>query len=230
MSISDNVQRVFENIAAAAARCGRPESDIALVAATKMNDTQRVREAIAAGIRIAGENRVQEFVEKDGQNAYAGAEKHFIGHLQKNKVKFVAGVCDLIQSVDSPELMEAIGKKAEAKGVRQKILLEVNIGREGAKSGVLTENLEQLLAAAGETKGISVEGLMTIPPFSADASETRNYFDEMYKHFVDIGTKKYDNINMRILSMGMTHDYEEAILAGANMVRVGTAIFGQRYY
>ena len=230
MSIADNVRYVYERIESAATRAGQTAENISLVAATKMNDAARVREAIEAGIKIIGENRVQEFLEKDAMDAYTGAERHFIGHLQRNKVKFVAGICDLIQSVDSVDLMNQISAKAVERGQRQRILLEVNIGREEAKSGVLTENLENLFAAAENLEGISVEGLMTIPPVSEKITETCNYFDTMYNLFVDIRAKKYDNINMRILSMGMSHDYEEAILSGANMVRVGTAIFGQRHY
>ena len=230
MGIADNVKSVFDRIGEAAVKSGRKPEEIALVAATKMNSAERVREAIRAGVRIAGENRVQEFLEKDSQGAYAGAEKHFIGHLQKNKVKFVAGVCDLIQSVDSVELMKLISDRAFGMGACQRILIEINIGREQAKSGALPENVETLIQAAASMKGITVEGLMAIPPVSEKITVTRNYFDAMYELFVDIRAKKYDNTNMRILSMGMTHDFEEAILAGANMVRVGTAIFGSRHY
>ena len=227
--IAENVKRVYEKIAEAAIASGRAPEDITLVAATKMNGADRVKEAIRAGIRVAGENRVQELLEKDAQGAYEGAELHFIGTLQKNKVKFVAGRCDLIQSVSSPELLRAIGKKAESLGKTQSILLEVNIGEEAAKTGASVGKIEEMLEAAAGEPGVCIAGLMTIPPVCGMA-ETRGYFDKMYKLFVDISAKKYDNTYMRILSMGMSGDYAEAILSGADMVRVGTAIFGARHY
>ncbi len=228
--IAENVKRVYEKIAEAAIAAGRAPEDITLVAATKMNDAVRVREAIKAGIKVAGENRVQELLNKDAQGAYEGAELHFIGTLQKNKVKFVTGRCDLIQSVSSPELLRAIGKKAASLGKTQNVLLEVNIGEETAKTGASVGIIEEMLEAASGEPGIQVAGLMTIPPVCDDMAETRGYFDKMYKLFVDISAKKYDNTYMRILSMGMSGDYAEAILSGATMVRVGTAIFGARHY
>ncbi len=228
--ITENVKRVYERIAEAAAASGRSPEDITLVAATKMNDAERVKEAIKAGIKAAGENRVQELLEKDALGAYDGAQLHFIGTLQKNKVKFVSGRCDLIQSVSSPELLRAIGKKAASLGKTQEILLEVNIGEEAAKTGASVGKIEEMLEAASDEKGVHVAGLMTIPPVCDDMAETRGYFDKMYKLFVDISAKKYDNTYMRILSMGMSGDYAEAILSGATMVRVGTAIFGARHY
>lgn len=230
MSIAENVKEVFERVARAAEDSGRAPEDISVVAATKMNSADRVREAIAAGIRICGENRVQELTEKDALGAYEGAERHFIGRLQKNKVRFVVGRCSLIQSVDSPELMEQISARAQKAGIRQKALVEVNIGREEAKSGVLVEDLDGLLSDASGMDGIFIEGLMAIPPVSVQKGESRKYFDEMYKLFVDIAAKKYDNVDMRLLSMGMSGDFEEAIMSGANMVRIGTSIFGHRQY
>lgn len=228
--ISENVKRVYERIAEAAIASGRNPDDITLVAATKMNDADRVREAIAAGIRVAGENRVQEMLEKNAAGAYEGAQLHFIGTLQKNKARHVVGTCSLIHSVDSVELMHEISRRAEAQGIVQDILIEVNIGGEAAKSGVAPSALDEILGAAGGEKGIFVKGLMTIPPVCASAAEARRFFDAMYKLFVDIRAKKYDNVNMRALSMGMSSDYAEAILSGADTVRVGTAIFGARHY
>ena len=224
MSIGDNVRAVRESIARAAEKAGRDPSEILLVAATKMNGAERVREAVAAGVDACGENRVQELVEKNAQGAYAGAPLHFIGHLQKNKVNKLVGVCDLIQSVDSPELIAAIGRRAVLLGVTQNILLEVNIAGEAQKSGVAPEDL------AAETAGISVQGLMTVPPICEKTEEIRGFFDRMYRLYVDIRAKKRDNVTMRFLSMGMSADYVEAIAAGANMVRVGSAIFGERDY
>ena len=229
-TIFDNVHRIQETIAEAALASGRTAGDVTLVAASKMNDTPRLREAFDAGIRVFGENRVQELQEKLPQGAYEGAGLHFIGHLQTNKVKFVAGVCDLIQSVDSRELIAQIGKKARSLEKVQDILVEVNIGREEGKSGVFTENLEEILGLAGQEPGVRVKGLMAIPPVTDNLAVSRNYFDAMYRLYVDIAAKKYDNIDMCILSMGMSSDYAEAIRAGSNMVRVGTAIFGARHY
>ena len=230
MSIADNVKFVQEKVAAAAIKAGRSPEEIGLVAATKMNSADRVREAIAAGIKICGENRVQELVEKNAQNAYEGSSLHFIGHLQKNKVRNLVGVVDLIQSAGSRELIEAIDKRAVNYGFMQDILIEVNIGREEAKSGIMAEELDETIAYASTLSGVRVKGLMAIPPISLKPSETVYYFDLMRKLFVDIGAKKYDNVIMQTLSMGMSHDYAEAIMSGANMVRVGTAIFGERHY
>lgn len=173
---------------------------------------------------------MQELVEKNSQNAYKGSELHFIGHLQKNKVRNLVGVVDLIQSAGSKELIEAIDKRAVNYGFCQDILIEVNIGREEAKSGIMAEELDEVVAYASTLNGIRVKGLMAIPPISLETSKTVYYFDLMRKLFVDIEAKRYDNVIMQILSMGMSHDYAEAIMSGANMVRVGTAIFGERHY
>ena len=230
MSIADNVLSVKEKIAAAAVACGRDPKEIQLVAATKMNDADRVRQAIAAGVEICGENRVQEFVEKNEQDAYRGSRKHFIGHLQKNKVKFLVGQVELIHSVDSLELVGVIDRKAAEKGIIQDILIEVNIGGEEAKSGVSPENLDELLAKIGTYPNVRVRGLMVIPPICTDIEKNRAYFCRMKQLFVDIGAKKYDNVSMDFLSMGMSADFELAIEEGANIVRVGTGIFGARDY
>lgn len=230
MSISDNISSVRERIAAACAAAGRDSSEITLVAATKMNDAARVREAVAAGITVCGENRVQELLEKNAQNAYEGAQKHFIGHLQSNKVRQIVGLVDLIQSVDSPELIEQIDKKASQLGIIQDILIEINIAGEQAKSGVGPEALPELLAIAAGKKALRVRGLMAIPPISPNKGANLVYFAAMHKLLVDNSSKKYDNISMDFLSMGMSDDFEDAIAAGSNMVRVGSAIFGARVY
>lgn len=229
-SITDNVNRILDNIRECSLKAGRGENGVQLVAATKMNSADRVQEAIAAGVQICGENRVQELVEKLEQKAYAGADVHFIGHLQRNKVKYVTGKCSLIQSVDSAVLMELISKRAEALGIVQDVLIEINVGQEEAKSGVGISEADELAAQAVKYPGIRVNGLMCIPPFEIDKQILCNYFRSMYNLFVDIKGKKYDNVNMRILSMGMSGDYTEAIAQGANMVRVGSAIFGMRQY
>ena len=230
MDITESVARVKANIAAAAEKAGRRPEDIYLVAASKMNDSGRVREAIAAGIRICGENRVQEMVEKQAQGAYEGAELHFIGHLQKNKVKQVVGLASLIQSADSLELIRLIDKTALTRGIVQDILLEVNIGAEASKSGFSPEELPSALDSIARLDAVRVRGLMTIPPICSSRQEIEPYFVQMKQLFIDICGKKYDNIRMDFLSMGMSADYETAIACGANMVRVGSAIFGKRIY
>ena len=227
LEIRDDAARILARVNTAAQRAGH---EAVLVAASKMNDPERVRAAFDGGVRQFGENRVQELESKLAANAYDGAAAHFIGHLQKNKVKAVAGRVALIQSADSPELLRLIGKRAGELGLVQDVLLEVNIGREASKSGVLPEALQELAAEAAEIPGIFVRGLMTIPPAGEEKEKTVQYFEQMRKLFIDIGAKKYDNVCMCILSMGMSADFEEAIACGANMVRVGTAIFGQRYY
>jgi pyridoxal phosphate enzyme (YggS family) len=228
--IAENVRRVRGQIAEAAVRSGRRPEDILLIAAAKMNTADRVREVIDAGVDAVGENKVQELLEKHHQGAYEGRPLHFIGHLQTNKVRQVVGLCDLIESVDSIALADEIGRRAAAKGITQDILIEVNIGQEPRKSGVLIENLQPLLEYCSCSSGIFIKGLMAVPPISEITNKNVNYFDEMYKLFVDIRAKKYDNISMNFLSMGMSDSFIEAICAGANIVRIGSAIFGQRQY
>lgn len=232
MSIRDNVKQIQDNIAAAAIRAGRDPEEISLCAATKMNDASRVREAISGGIKVCGENRAQELLEKYEQGAYEGAALHFIGHLQKNKVRQLVGKAELICSVDSYELAAEINKRAAALGIIQDILIEINIGAEEAKSGIAPAELDDLLEKITEFSSVRVLGLMAIPPICAVPEENRIYFRRMKQLFVDIGRKKYDNNNvcMKILSMGMSADYEVAVEEGSNLVRVGTAIFGARNY
>ena len=230
MSIAENVKAVKENIAAAALRCGRSPDEIKLVAATKMNDAGRVRQAIAAGVDICGENRVQELQEKYALGAYEGCPLHFIGHLQKNKVKYIVGKVGLIHSVDSVALASEINKRAAALGIVQDILLEVNIGAEPAKSGFALGELSCALDTMADFGSIRVLGLMAIPPICEKSEENRVYFRRMKQLFIDIGQKKYDNVLMQLLSMGMSADYEVAVEEGANLVRVGTGIFGARNY
>ena len=227
MTISENVALVKANIARAAEAAGRDPKEVLLVAATKMNDADRVREAIAAGVDICGENRVQEMLQKHAQGAYEGAPLHFIGHLQKNKVRRGHA---LILSVDSPGLLAAIDAEAGKRGLVQDVLLEINIGAEASKSGFSPEELPQALEDAAKFGSIRVRGLMAIPPVCALPEENRPFFLRMKQLFVDNGRKKYDNISMDFLSMGMSGDYTEAIACGANLVRVGTAIFGPRDY
>lgn len=230
MSISDNVKRVREEIARAAEAAGRDPGEIVLCAATKMNNAEAVQKAIAAGVDCCGENRVQELTEKLKSNAYRGAPVHFIGHLQTNKVRQVVGKVDLIQSVDSLRLLEAIHREAEKQGIVQRVLLEINIGGEEAKSGFSPKDFPEILQKMGKYPGVLVEGLMAIPPKQEEIGGNLKYFQEMCHFFVDITEKKYDNVKGKILSMGMSDDFAEAIACGSTMVRVGTAIFGKRDY
>lgn len=230
IELRDRILAVQERVARAAEQAGRDPKEITLVAASKMNDAERVRAAIAAGITVCGENRVQELLEKYEQHAYDGADLQFIGTLQTNKVKYLIGKVSLIQSVGSVHLGEAIAKEAAKRGMRQDILLEVNIGREQAKSGLLLEELDEAIARLSEKESLHIRGLMAIPPIADETTKNLSYFHEMRQVFVDILTKKYDNVNMDCLSMGMTNDFETAIACGANMVRIGTAIFGARPY
>jgi pyridoxal phosphate enzyme (YggS family) len=228
--IAENVAAIRARMAEAARRAGRRPEEVLLVAATKTQNADAVRAAVAAGIDASGENRVQELVEKSAGNAYAGAPVHFIGHLQRNKLKLVVGRADLIESVDSEELLRLIDARAHELGITQDVLLEVNIGGEASKTGLTPESLPQILEAVGDLSSVFCRGLMAIPPIALAAGENRPYFDRMYKLFVDNRAKKYDNVSMDFLSMGMSGDFEDAITCGANMVRVGTAIFGPRSY
>ena len=229
MSIAENIARVRANIAAAAKEAGRDVSEITLVGASKMNDADACRAAIAAGIDVLGENREQEMTKKLAEHAYDGAPLHFIGHLQRNKVKNVVGKVAMIESVGSLELLSAIDKQAEKLGIVQDILLEVNIGGEAAKSGFAPQEVENAAAQAKKMDHVRVRGLMTIPPADATREENVVYFQKVQALYVDINRKMYDN-GLEYLSMGMSGDFADAIRAGANMVRVGTAIFGARDY
>lgn len=228
--IAENIAKIRQTMHEAERQAGRPEGSVLLCAATKMNDADAVREAVAAGVDCCGENRVQELQQKQPQGAYTGKPVHFIGHLQTNKVKNVVGKVDLIESVDRLELLECIEKTAEKLGVVQDILLEVNIGAEQSKSGFTPAEAAQTAASMAQYPHCRLRGLMAIPPVSEFHGANRRYFAEMRNLFVDISSKKYDNVAMECLSMGMSDDYADAILEGSTMIRVGTAIFGPRNY
>ena len=230
MTIQENVLRIREEMARACARAGRPEQEVRLLAATKLNSADRVQEAIRAGVDICGENRVQELQQKLKENAYEGCPLHFIGHLQRNKAKHLVGQVDLIQSVDSVELLEILNRLAAEKGIRQEILMEVNIGGETAKSGVAPEALDAFAARMEDYPHLLLRGFMTIPPISNENGGNLRYFAKMYQLYVDIKAKKYDNNSIDCLSMGMSDDFADAIMEGATMIRVGTSIFGSRQY
>ena len=230
MSIASNIAAIRANIAAAAAAAGRDPASIQLCAATKMNDTAAVRQAIAAGVDICGENKVQELTQKLSEHAYDGCPVHFIGHLQTNKVSRVVGHVDLIQSVDSLHLLQAIQKEAARQDIRQDILLQLNIGGEASKSGFACEELPPILEKMSDFPNVRVLGLMAIPPICQNPGDNNKFFQEIYNLSVDITAKKYDNVSVNVLSMGMSDDYADAIACGSTMIRVGTAIFGARDY
>ena len=228
--IRENIARIRAEMERAALACGRDPGEILLCAATKMNDAEAVKTAVAAGVDCCGENRVQELLEKQPKGAYAGKPVHFIGHLQTNKVKQVVGRVDLIQSVDRPELLQCIEKQAEKMNLVQNILLEVNIGEVESKSGFTPAEAMDVASRMADYPHCHVMGLMAIPPISVEPGGNSKYFAEMRQLFVDIKGKKYDNVDMVCLSMGMSDDLADAIAEGSTMIRVGTAIFGARHY
>lgn len=225
---NENFKVIKQKIAAAAKKSGRTEDDIILLAATKTVDVETVNYAIKSGINFIGENRVQEFLSKDAD--YLPVHKHFIGHLQTNKVKDIINRVELIHSVDSYRLAEEISRQAVKNNKTMDILLEINIGNEQSKSGFAFEEGISAVEKISKLDGIRIKGLMAIPPICENPEQNRPYFAKMKKLFVDIDTKKIDNSSMDILSMGMSDDYEIAIEEGATTVRIGTALFGRRNY
>lgn len=225
-----NYQVICENIAKAAQSVGKTAEDITFLAATKTVDAPTINHAISLGLRYIGENRVQELLSKYEEYDLDHASLQFIGHLQTNKVRQIVGKVDLIQSVDSVKLAKEISRCSLKQNISTDILLEVNIGREENKSGVLPEALPELLDEIKDIPAIKVRGLMAIPPICENAQENCKFFDNMRHIFLDIGSKNIDNISMEVLSMGMSDDYAEAIRCGANMIRVGSALFGKRNY
>ena len=230
MSIAENVAAIKADIQKAALAAGRNPEDILLCAATKMNDADAVRQAIAAGVDCCGENRVQELTQKSAENAYEGAPVHFIGHLQTNKVKQVVGKVDLIQSVDRLKLLQCIQEEARKQGIIQDILLEINVGEEESKSGFGIGDILPLVEKISDFPNVRLRGLMAIPPICENSGDNDKFFLEIRNLAVDITAKKYDNVSVDILSMGMSGDYADAIACGSTMIRVGTAIFGARNY
>ena len=227
--LRSKVAAVRDQIAQAALAAGRNPGEITLCAATKVQTGDTIRGAIAAGITVCGENRVQELRQHLEEGAYEGAQVHFIGHLQRNKVKYVVGQVALIHSVDGEELLGLIDKQAAKLGIVQDILIEVNIAGEASKSGVSPEEAHRLAALAGQMDHVRLRGLMCIPPAASKNGENCGFFAAMRQLFVDIKEKSYDHENtMDVLSMGMSGDFADAIAEGATLVRVGTALFGPR--
>ena len=229
MSIKENLKCVNERIAAAAAGCGRDASEIKLIAVTKTHPVEMMNEAIELGVTDIGENKPQEV--RDKFDSVLPVRWHLIGHLQTNKVKYIIDKVCLIHSVDSVRLMDEIERQAEKHGVENMdILIQVNISGEETKSGVSRDEVEELLLHAAKLSHVKVKGLMTIAPKTDSSITNTLHFDNMRQLFIDIGRKKYDNVNMEYLSMGMSGDFETAIECGANMVRIGCAVFGEREY
>ncbi len=228
--IQENVKFIRNKINEAAVRSGRNENDVRFMAVTKTVDPVFINHAIDCGIDLIGENKVQEFLSKKDALKLENVEKHLIGHLQSNKVRKIITEVDLIQSVDSVSLAREIERQAEKNNMTANILVEINVGGEESKTGLEKNLLCETISEIAEMPHINIKGLMTIPPICENNAELRKFFDEMYKLFIDIAAQNRDNVNMDILSMGMSGDYEEAILCGSNLVRVGSAIFGPRIY
>lgn len=229
-STIDNYNRIKNDVMETAIKAGREPSDVRLMCVTKTVEAEYINPVLDLGADLIGENRVQEFMGKKDSLHLDGVEKHIIGHLQTNKVKYIAGEVDMIESVDSIKLAKEINKESLKHEVVTNILVEVNVGKEDSKSGIYIESLEELLYQISELDNVKVKGLMTIPPICDSDTEVRRYFETMHSAFLDIADKKIKNIDMDILSMGMSGDYEAAILEGSNIVRVGSAIFGARKY
>lgn len=230
LDVEENLKTIRGRIAEAAVKSGRRPEDIVLLAATKTVPAEVINHAVSLGVAHIGENRVQELEEKYEAYDLAHCDLQFIGHLQTNKVKYLVGRVSMIQSVDSVKLANEISRLSSARNVTTDILVEVNIGEEANKSGVLPGELGSLLEQLSAVPRVHVRGLMAIPPANASEKESMDYFFRMRQYFVDIKDKKIDNIAMDYLSMGMSADYPQAILSGANMVRIGTALFGPRNY
>lgn len=227
--IKENLDRVQENIRNACARAGRKEDEVTLIAVSKTKPVSMLEEAYALGVRDFGENKVQELVDKAGQLP-KDIRWHMIGHLQRNKVKYIIDKVYLIHSVDSLRLAEEISKEAVKHGVTANILIEVNVAGEESKFGVSPEDAPGLIEEISRLPAVQVRGLMTIAPFVEKAEDNRIIFNALLKLYVDISRKNIDNVHMDFLSMGMTGDYEVAVEEGATFVRVGTGIFGERSY
>ena len=229
-NIEYNLKVINGRITEAALKSGRKPEDIKFMAVTKTVEPIFINHAIDCGVKLIGENKVQEFLSKKEYLKLGNCEAHLIGHLQTNKVKQILGEVSMIQSVDSVKLAKEISKRAEQKELISECLVEVNIGDEENKTGLDLNLLTETVHEIAEMPHIRVKGLMTVPPICEDESELQKYFSKMHKIFIDIKDKKLDNIDMCILSMGMSSDYEAAILCGSNLVRVGSAIFGPRIY
>ena len=227
--VIENLKVIRDKVAAAAEKSGRKAEDVRIMAVTKTVAPELVNVAINNGINLLGENRVQEYLDK--KDSYIpNTETHFIGHLQTNKVKYIIDKVSMIQSVDSIKLAKEISKCAIKNNLTMDILVEINIGDEESKSGIEAEKAEELVREIAELEAIRVKGIMSIPPICEKKEQSLDYFSRLRQIFVDIGAKNIDNVYMEYLSMGMSQDFEAAIEMGSNIVRIGSALFGQRQY
>lgn len=229
-SVEENYLRILNTVKECAVKAGRSENDVRLMCVTKTVEPPYINKAIELGADLIGENRVQEYLGKKDDLNLSGVERHLIGHLQTNKVRQIVGEVDMIESVSSVKLAKEISRVAALRGITVNCLAEVNIGKEESKSGIYLEQLSDSLYEIAELPNIKIKGLMTIPPVCETQDEARGYFAQLRQSFIDIKDKKIDNIDMEILSMGMSGDFEAAIADGSNIVRVGSAIFGARKY
>ena len=226
--ITENIKRIKDSIGEAAVKCGRAPQEIILEGVTKTIDCDRINFALENGIEVIGENKVQELLLK--KDELKPCERHLIGHLQSNKVKKIVGEVKMIESVDSVALAKEIAKYSLMKGAKTEVLLQINSGNEENKFGFTLEEIEERAFEISEISGIRVKGLMCVAPISEKDSEIREIFSKVYKKYIDIRAKMSDNSSMEILSMGMSGDFIQAIYEGSTMVRVGSAIFGNRVY
>lgn len=229
--IAENIKRIKDEIAEATIKSNRSVEDVRLMAVTKTVCVEYINYALDnCGIDLIGENKVQEFLSKKDALHLENVEKHLIGHLQTNKVKKIVGQVDMIQSVDSLRVAQAVSNEAQKAGITADVLLEINIGDEDSKTGFDKVEFEESLNQISLLPNINVKGLMTIPPICENDLELEKYFDKMNSYYNELKNGNYTNFNFEILSMGMSGDYKEAILHGSNLVRVGSAIFGARIY
>ena len=228
--IEYNLDVINEKIAESAIKSGRKPEDVRLMAVTKTVDPIFINYALDYGVNLIGENRVQEMLRKKPDLHLDGVDKHLIGHLQTNKAGQIVGEVDMIQSVDSLKIAKEIAKQSVKKGIVTDVLLEINVGEEESKTGFSTAEFYEKLYEIAEIGAIRVKGLMTIPPICENDTILCKFFENIYNIYVDIKAKKIDNIDMNVLSMGMSGDYSQAILCGSNLVRIGSSIFGPRIY
>ena len=228
--IEENYKFITDNIAEAAVKSGRRPEDVRLMGVTKTVESIYINHALSLGINLIGENRVQEYLGKRDELNLNGVERHLIGHLQTNKVRQIVGEVDMIDSVDSLKIASEIGKQSAKRGIVSDVLVEINIADEESKFGLDPSELNEKICEMSEIDAIHIRGLMAIPPICDKMEENRKFFMNMYRMFLDIKAKKLDNVDMDILSMGMSGDYTGAILEGSTMVRVGSSLFGKRIY
>lgn len=225
-----NLDVINEKIAEATIKSGRNPGDVKLMAVTKTVDSMFINMALDHGVTLIGENRVQELLRKKDELHLDGVEKHLIGHLQSNKAGQIVGVADMIQSIDSVKIAKEVAKQSLKRDISTDVLLEINIGGEESKTGFDKSEFMESVYQIAEIDGINVKGIMSVPPICENNTILCKFFENIYNIYVDIKGKKIDNIDMQILSMGMSGDFEQAILCGSELVRIGSAIFGPRIY